>query len=194
MQKLSTVLEPMQATLTKQEPNLSTSSKPSHGSTAIAGTTTTPSSLPSKSQSRQETALQHSQNESLPSEKRERRLKLADCKKSRDQLTHLLMQSFAMLRKYGQTAEMQAYAEMGWQVQMSNYTLEEVTTAFHRYMKRGRDLPAPADIHDLIRFKNSPMPCREKYNEIMHRLHKTEKYVTDDEKEYCKTCREYWSE
>jgi hypothetical protein len=82
---------------------------------------------------------------------------IRDCKASQNQLTTLLAQVHLLLKGYGEKAEDAASRDAGFQWLLGRFTIEQVRDAFRVYVERRSDLPAPADIIQIIEPPPEPL-------------------------------------
>lgn len=181
MPELNQVLERMQTTLQERGWNGSTSPTLQPGSTSDDGKAITPApasrEVKSNGQSRPTPT-------SLPSA-----TKLRDCREGQNQLTMLLAQCFLMQKGYGEKAEDAATRDAGFQWLLADYTIGQIKDAFKKYVSTHADMPAPADIINII---NPPPPKIDwpLYIEIKKRLRDGNVFVTNEQKDFCRNCED----
>jgi len=122
--------------------------------------------------------------ESLPNETRK---PIKACLESQNQLTTLLAQCFLMQKGYGEKAEDALTRDAGFQWILGDYDIEQVKAAFLKYVKTHSDMPAPADIINII---NPPPPKIDwpLYIELKKRLRQSNVYVDQDERAFVRNC------
>jgi hypothetical protein len=105
-----------------------------------------------------------------------------------DQLSELISQTYALLKKYGEAADIASMRDAGFQMMLGDYSIEEVTSAFREYLKTGREIPTPADIIAIIDPSTQPL-CAKVYQTLVMKdarlLEEGKMFrLTDDEIEY----------
>lgn len=68
----------------------------------------------------------------------------------------MLFQCFAALKVYGKQPEEMAAVNAMFQLVLSDYPMADIRNAFATYLKRHNDLPAPADIVQIIHRDGKP--------------------------------------
>lgn len=62
----------------------------------------------------------------------------------------MLLQTYAMQKKYGDKGDMFEYVEAGWQWLLGDYTLKQISYALESWLRSKSDLPTPSDIIKII--------------------------------------------
>lgn len=99
-----------------------------------------------------------------------------------NQLSDLLNQTYALLKKYGEAADTTEMRDAGFQMMLGDYDIETVTKAFRTYLKTNKEIPTPADIIEIIDPSVKPLD-RAFYSELLKRRAKGE-YLTSTEWAY----------
>jgi hypothetical protein len=81
---------------------------------------------------------------------------LIDDPNGRKELTNFLFQCFDALKVYGKDPEQLQNLNSVFQMVLADYTLDQVRKAFSFYLKHNSDLPAPADIVNIIERNGKP--------------------------------------
>ena len=74
----------------------------------------------------------------------------------RETLTVMLSQSFRALKLYGREPEDFAAIDAMFQLVLADYPIDKIKQAFGVYLKRHNELPAPADIVQIIERDGKP--------------------------------------
>ncbi len=74
----------------------------------------------------------------------------------RETLTVMLSQSFRALKLYGREPEDFAAIDAMFQLVLADYPIDKIKQAFAVYLKRHNELPAPADIVQIIERDGKP--------------------------------------
>lgn len=74
----------------------------------------------------------------------------------RETLTVMLSQSFRALKLYGKEPEDFAAIDAMFQLVLADYSIDKIKQAFAVYLKRHNELPAPADIVQIIERDGKP--------------------------------------
>lgn len=96
---------------------------------------------------------------------------LAECLNSQNQLTILLDQTYATLRKYGEAADVTEARDAMFQRALAGYTLDQVMLGFSRYMERHTEIPTPAEIVGYIDPWKRAL-CPRMYSKLVHKRKK----------------------
>lgn len=120
-------------------------------------------------------------NESSLIEEIERKT-ISNCLDSQDQLTRLLQQTYALLKKYGEAADVAEMRDAGFQFMLGDYTIEQITSAFRQYLKTNREIPTPADIIEII--DPSTKPLSTAFYLSLREKAQDGKYIMPDERKY----------
>lgn len=84
-------------------------------------------------------------------------LALRDDPEGQNQLTRLLSQTYAMMKKYGERASETEMRDAGFQQVFANYPIQRIEAAFLEYLKIGREIPTPADIFAIMDPTTQPL-------------------------------------
>lgn len=92
-----------------------------------------------------------------------------------------------MQKGFGEKAVDAVARDAGFQWMLGEFTIEQVRVAFKQYVSKNPDLPAPADIINII---NPPPPKIDwaLYIELKKRMRSMGVYVTQEEKQYVRDC------
>lgn len=82
---------------------------------------------------------------------------LRDSPQAQNQLTDLLAQTYALLKKYGEKADLTELRDTGFQWLLSDYPISTIEAAFRKYLTTAREIPTPADILAIIDPKTQPL-------------------------------------
>jgi hypothetical protein len=128
------------------------------------------------------------QSKSKPSDEKNGKPKIRENPIHQDQLADLLNQTYVMLKKYGESADVTEMREAGFQMMLGDYCVEDVIKAFKTYLKTNHDIPTPADIISIIDPSTQPL-CPKMYQSLVMRdaeLRKQGKMIrlSDDEENY----------
>lgn len=85
------------------------------------------------------------------------KLTIRESPTAKDRLTDLLNQTYAMLKKYGEAADVTAMRDAGFQMVLGDYPIEDVQRGFIEYLKTGKEIPTPADILAIVDPTTQPM-------------------------------------
>lgn len=100
-------------------------------------------------------------------------LMLKDDPFGQNQMTDLLAQTYALLKKYGEKADQAELRDKGFQWILGDYPIKKIEIAFREYLKTGKDIPTPADILAILDPKTQPL-CKEVYIRIAQKRAKGE--------------------
>jgi hypothetical protein len=78
------------------------------------------------------------------------------------QLTRLLAQCYALLRKFGEKADLAELRDEGFQNLLSEYGIDDIERAFWKYMETADEMPRPKNILAILDPKTQPL-CKEVY-------------------------------
>lgn len=70
----------------------------------------------------------------------------------------MLYQCFQSLRLYGKEPEALEGTVAMFQLVLADYSIDEIRRGFTEYLKRNSDMPAPADIVNIIDPPKTPSP------------------------------------
>ena len=126
---------------------------------------------------------------SLPSATQNTRPAIKDSPEARNHLTRLLSQTYALLKKYGERADVTEMRDAGFQMILADYPINDVEEAFWQYLKTNKDVPTPSDILAIVDPKTQPL-CKEVYIRLSQ---KRDKGDTLDSTEW-KYIRQYENE
>lgn len=101
---------------------------------------------------------------------------------AQDQLSDLLNQTYAMLKKFGEAADVTAMRDAGFQMVLADYTIAQIAKAFKTYLLTNKEIPTPADIVAIIDPKTQPLSGMI-YKELIDRRKKGN-WLTSDEWQY----------
>lgn len=87
---------------------------------------------------------------------------ISDSPQAQDHLTMLLSQVYAAQATYGDKAQMMEWRDQIFQMVLGRFNFQQVKTAFVKFLEIRRDLPAPADIVQIIE------PPKEKLSAAMY--------------------------
>lgn len=76
--------------------------------------------------------------------------------KGRQELTNLVFQCFQGLKTYGKEPEQLESVNGMFQLVLADYPIEKIRQAFAFYLRRNSEMPAPADIAQIIDRGNKP--------------------------------------
>lgn len=100
-------------------------------------------------------------------------------------ISALLLICYDTLDTYGKEPEQLQNASKLFAIVLSDYSIEQIETAFKTYLKRNTDMPKPADIVKII---EPPKPekkwCKVTFLEIK-RKKRENIFTTDEENKYC---------
>lgn len=89
---------------------------------------------------------------------------------SRLELSNFLFQCFESLKVYGKEPEQMKSVNSMFQLVLSDYNIEDIRRAFAYYLKHNTDLPAPADIVNIIERGDKPPLDKTVYVSISKKL------------------------
>lgn len=96
----------------------------------------------------------------------------------------MLQQTYSMLKKYGESADIAALRDDGFQWILGNYTIDQVKKAFEYHLKTSSEIPMPADIVAIIDPWMKPL-CGRFYQKLLNeRKEKGQFALTSQEHEY----------
>lgn len=76
--------------------------------------------------------------------------------KGRQELTNLVFQCFQGLKTYGKEPEQLESVNGMFQLVLADYPIEKIRNAFAFYLRHNSEMPAPADIAQIIERGNKP--------------------------------------
>jgi hypothetical protein len=108
---------------------------------------------------------------------------------AKQRLAVMLAQSFQSLRTYGKEPEQIGAVISMFNMVLADYTFEQIEAAFAFYLKTSNEMPAPADIANIIERGNKPTFDRTVYLRLAKRL-EADPYaynvLSAEEREYMK--------
>jgi hypothetical protein len=107
----------------------------------------------------------------------------------RKRLTNLLMQCFDALKLYGKEPEQLGNLNAMFQLVLEDYSIEQITAAFKFYISRNTEIPAPADIVNIIRRGNKPPFDKAMYVQLSQKRERT-KFTANGRSYDCLTVAE----
>ncbi len=122
------------------------------------------------------------QDEQEEKPRRKSRL-IRDCVEAQNKLTELLKQVFLVQKGYGEKAEDALVRDAAFQWKLGRFTYNEVLHAFNEYTDRNADLPAPADIINIIDPPPEPLSAA-LYVTYRKRVAEGD-YLLPSQREYC---------
>lgn len=107
----------------------------------------------------------------------------------RKRLSNLLAMCYDSLNLFGKEPEQLVATTRLFHMILADYSIEVVEDAFKKYMKIHTNMPAPADIVNII---EPPAPKIEwpVYIELKRRIREGRSYVTPEEKEFIRNCED----
>jgi hypothetical protein len=78
------------------------------------------------------------------------------CPKAQEEMTLMLMQCFQSLKLYGKEPEQFEGVVAMFRMVLGDYPIDKIKDAFAFYLKRNSEMPAPADIANIIERGNKP--------------------------------------
>lgn len=109
--------------------------------------------------------------------------------KGRERLSTLIIAAFDGLKTYGKEPEQLTNANRLFQVVLSDYDIEKIEGAFRVYFKTASEMPAPADIVNIIERGGKPAFDKSVYLRLVKRQ-EADPYnwnaLTPEEREYIK--------
>lgn len=82
---------------------------------------------------------------------------LKDSVQAQNQLTDLLAQTYALLKKYGERSDQAELRDAGFQWMLAEYPIQRIEAAFRQYLRTAREIPTPADILAILDPKTQPL-------------------------------------
>lgn len=125
-------------------------------------------------------AMQNTQPQPEPKQS----MLIRDCQDSQNKLTGLLYQVFMMQKGYGESPEDMAKREKAFQWKLGRFTFDQVLEAMERYTDVKSDIPAPADIVQILDPEPEPL-SNAMYVQLCKKA--VEGYLSSDEQLYRKT-------
>lgn len=83
--------------------------------------------------------------------------RIRDNLQAKNQLSRLLSQTYAALKKYGENADTTEMRDAMFQEILGDYDIADVEKAFLQYLKTSREVPIPADILAIIDPQTQPL-------------------------------------
>jgi hypothetical protein len=101
-----------------------------------------------------------------------------------DQLSRLLQQTYALLKKFGEAADVAEMRDAGFQLVLGEYSIDDVIQAFMTYLKTNKEIPTPSDIVAIIDPSVKPL-CPHVYQRlVILRREQGQFALTSREEEY----------
>ncbi|TDE17686.1 hypothetical protein [Dyadobacter psychrotolerans] len=88
-----------------------------------------------------------------------------------------------MLKKFGEASDVAEMRDMGFQMVLGDYPIDDVQRAFIQYLKTGKEIPTPADIVEILDPTVKPL-CPRVYQSFVTRSKKGPFELTREEKAY----------
>lgn len=83
--------------------------------------------------------------------------RIRDSVQAQNQLSRLLAQTYAALKKYGENADTTEMRDAMFQEILGDYAIADVEKAFLQYLKTAREVPIPADILAIVDPQTQPL-------------------------------------
>ena len=96
----------------------------------------------------------------------------------------MLFQICSMQKGYGDTVDKFDTRLRGFLWALNGFPMNKITAAFRRYCLTKNDIPAPADIVQLIEGEGKPIMDKGTYASIKNRMKDQYTYISPREKEY----------
>lgn len=175
-------LKRMQSTLTDQATQAST---PSHGSISGAGKTITAE----PAQGLVPAAAQRQTAQGLPCSNPPQTLALRESQDAKRALTNLLFQCYDALRVYGKEPEQLDNLNKMFHFVLADYSQEQIEKAFVYYLRHNSEMPAPADIAQIIERGGDKPPYDKSVYVTISKKHPADR--SSDEWQYMKGYENY---